>query len=293
MKNLNRRDFILSFSTVLMLPRWAQGAAAEMFRFGMVTDSHYADVVGSGKRKYSESLQKMRECIDSMNEHKPSFLLHGGDFIDGVGHPAVPEALERLEAINKEFARFEGPRFNVLGNHCLDALSKSDFLSGIDNTGIDAERSFYSFDSKGVHVVVLDACFKSDGTPYDKGNFDWKDANIPADQIKWLEDDLENTRLPAIVFVHQLLDGSGSHYINNAPEVRKVLEKSGKTLAVFQGHQHGGQYNHINAIHYYTLKAMVEGSGETNNSYAIVKVQSDRIVVEGYRQAVSREMQLP
>jgi len=293
MKNLKRRDFILSFSAVLMLPRWAQGAAAENCRFGMVTDSHYADVVGGGSRKYSESLEKMRECIDSMNEQAPSFLVHGGDFIDGVGHPTVPEALERLEAINNEFARFEGPHYNVLGNHCLDALSKSDFLSGIENTGIDPERSFYSFDVKGLHFVVLDACFQGDGTPYDKGNFNWTDANIPADQLAWLEDDLENTRLPAIVFVHQLLDGSGNVYINNAADVREVLENSGKTLAVFHGHHHQGQYNNIKDIHYYTLRAMVEGSGETNNSYAILKVQSDRIVVEGYRRAVSREMQLP
>jgi len=295
MKTINRRDFILSFSAVLMLPRWARGDAldSEICRFGMVTDSHYADVVGTGTRKYSESLVKMRECVDFMNQRDPAFLVHLGDFVDGVGHPSVEEAVARVEALKIEATRFEGPRYHVLGNHCLDALSKGDFLNSIENTGIDPARSFFSFDAKGVHFVVLDACFQSDGTPYDKGNFTWTDANIPANQVEWLEQDLENTRLPVIVFVHQLLDGAGNVYINNAPQVRKVLEDSGKTLAVFHGHHHQGQYNHIGDIHYYTLRAMVEGSGEANNAYAMVKVHADRIVIEGYRRAVSREMARP
>lgn len=46
-----------------------------------------------------------------------------------------------------------------------------------------------------------------------------------------------------------------------------------------------------NVIHYYTLKAMVEGSGEANNSYAIVEVRADNsLTVTGYRNAAGKEM---
>ena len=92
--------------------------------------------------------------------------------------------------------------------------------------------------------------------------------------------------------MHQLLDGVGSHYINNASEVRELLEASGKVQAVFHGHQHAGQYNRINGIHYYTLQAVVEGKGEENNAYAIVEIDADNnLSVIGYRKATSKNLE--
>ena len=77
---------------------------------------------------------------------------------------------------------------------------------------------------------------------------------------------------------------AGRHFINNASEVRQILERSKKVLAVFNGHQHTGRYNIINDIHYYTLKAVVEGQGTENNAYAIVEISADNnIVINGYR----------
>jgi len=63
-------------------------------------------------------------------------------------------------------------------------------------------------------------------------------------------------------------------------------------MIVFQGHQHAGQYNLINNIHYYTLKAMVEGSGEQHNSYVIVELFDNlNLTISGYRKAVGKELQ--
>ena len=72
--------------------------------------------------------------------------------------------------------------------------------------------------------------------------------------------------------------------MKNAAQVRTVLEASGKVLAVFQGHHHSGSYSNIAGIHYYTLKAIVEGHGPENNSYAIAEVHPDSsITITGYR----------
>lgn len=50
-------------------------------------------------------------------------------------------------------------------------------------------------------------------------------------------------------------------------------------------------YSHIKGIHYYTLKALVKGSGAENNSYAIVEVRRNRdVTVTGYRKAVGKTM---
>jgi alkaline phosphatase len=179
----------------------------------------------------------------------------------------------------------------VLGNHDVDSISKTQFLNNIENAGIDYGKSYYSFDFNGVHLIVLDANYKSDGTDYDHGNFDWTDANIPPAELEWLMQDLAATRKPTIVFIHQLLDGSGSHYVNNAAEVRGILEQSGRVLAVFQGHRHDGSYSLIEGIHYYTLKAMVEGPVPESNSYAIVEVRPDMsISVTGYRNAINKQL---
>jgi alkaline phosphatase len=47
----------------------------------------------------------------------------------------------------------------------------------------------------------------------------------------------------------------------------------------------------IQGIHYYTLKAMVEGSGLEQNAYAVVDVLKDgNLVVTGFRKAVNQTL---
>jgi hypothetical protein len=103
--------------------------------------------------------------------------------------------------------------------------------------------------------------------------------------------DLKPTRKPVIAFVHQLLDCEGDLCVNNAKEARSILKRSGKTLAVFQDHNHGGHYSRLARIHYYTLKAMLEGSGSHNNAYAVVEIHEDgTISITGYRKAISKQL---
>ncbi len=260
-------------------------------RFGIVTDSHYADTEPRGTRFYRESITKMAECVELMNEQHVDFLVELGDFKDQNNPPDRNETLRYLCDIERIFESFNGPRYHVLGNHDVDSISKAQFSEFTTNTGIPAGKTFYSFDKNGVHFIVLDANFNGDGTSYDYGNKDWTDANIPSEQLDWFKRDMKSTSLPVIVFVHQLLDGEGDHYINNAVEARALLQKHGHVLAVFQGHMHTGNYSYIENIHYYTLKAMVEGTGGENSSYAIVEVDnSGNMHVNGYRKAESKKL---
>ncbi|TVQ06999.1 MAG: hypothetical protein EA359_00525 [Balneolaceae bacterium] len=288
---ITRRVFLKRSATFMAAPLFAGSGLmpTSMVRFGLLTDSHYADIETVGTRYYRESISKMEEFTELANDQNVDFVMHLGDFKNG----APDHNLDHLKKIESVYARFRGPRFHVMGNHDMDRISKEDFLSVIDNTRIKQDRTYYTFDHGGVRIVVLDANFTSDGTPYDSGNFHWTDANIPESQILWLEETLKITNKPVIVCIHQLLDGDGGSVdVKNAADVRVVLERRQNVLAVFQGHHHSGQYNHINGIHYYTLKAMVEGSGEENNSYAIVEVLSDLSVsVTGYRKAVDKKLE--
>ena len=131
---------------------------------------------------------------------------------------------------------------------------------------------------------MLDSCFRSDGQPYGRKNSEWTDANIPAHEVEWLRADLAGTSRPTIVFAHQRLDVGSPYGVKNAPEVRGLLESSGKVRAVFQGHSHKNDYHEIAGIHYVTLVAMVEGSGAENSGYASVDLGGDETIrVHGFR----------
>ncbi|MBL7153381.1 MAG: metallophosphoesterase [Phycisphaerae bacterium] len=262
-------------------------------RFGIVADCHYADADARGSRHYRDSLGKLAECAELMNAQKVDFLIELGDFKDEDTDPLEERTIAYLRAVEKVFGRFAGPRYHVLGNHDMDSISKQQFLTDVVNTAIDPAKSYYSFDSNGAHFIVLDANYRFDGADYDHGNFSWADANIPPHQLSWLGQDLAAARAPVIVFVHQLLDIRGAHCIKNADEIRSALKSSGKVAAVFQGHQHSGNYSRMEGIHYYTLKAVVEGQGPENNAYAIVEVLTNGdIIVTGYRRADSRRMEV-
>lgn len=289
--NTNQR-IVGILAAVLLAIALHPGAEAQgppLVRFGVITDLHYADIDPAGPKIYRDSVAKLEACVRAMNAERVSFLIELGDFKDQNTPPDEARTLGYLTAIEAAMAGFRGPRYHVLGNHDTDSLSKAQFLATAVNTGITPPSTRYSFVSGGVRFVVLDACHRADGSDYDHGNFEWSDSNIDAPQVEWLAATLRGSTEPAIVFVHQQLDGTGSYYVKNAPDVRRVLEASGKVMAVFQGHRHEGGFSRINGIPYFTFKAAVEGAGPDNSAFSIVEVGKDLgIRVIGHGRAESR-----
>jgi alkaline phosphatase len=234
-------------------------------RIGMITDLHYADKPPAGTRYYRQTLAKLEEAAAQFHKDKPDFIVELGDLIDAADSVEVEK--KYLATINKEFAALPGDKHYVLGNHCVTTLMKEEFLEGIGQ-----KKPHYSFDVGGFHFVVLDACFRSNGEPYGRNNFNWTDANIPEEQVEWLRADLKATTVPAIVFAHQRLDVKNDYGVKNAEYIRKVLEDSGKVMVVVQGHSHKNDLKDISGIHYCTLVAMVEGSGAENNGFSLMDI---------------------
>lgn len=256
--------------------RAAEGAAP-LVRIGLLTDLHHADRPPSGSRYYRETLSKCAEAADHFRREKVDHVIELGDLIDSADSLETEKGY--LRRIRRELAATPGMYHFVLGNHCVSALMKPEFLEIVDQ-----ERSYYSLEAGGYRFVVLDACFRGDGEPYGRQNFTWTDANIPAEQIDWLRSELKSVSNGAIVLVHQRLDVEPPYGIKNAAEVRKVLEDSGRVLAVLQGHYHPGDYREVKGIHYCTLSAMIEGSGPENNAYAVMDVlPGGAIRIAGFR----------
>lgn len=281
----SRRAFLQNGSLLLLAAassEWGPAARAasdarRLIRVGLMTDLHYADKPPAGTRHYRESLVKLQEAAEQFTQDKPELVVELGDLIDSA--ESLEAEQKHLATIHKAFAALPGDKHCVLGNHCVQTLTKEEFLGSVGQA-----KPHYSFDAGGLHCVVLDACFRADGKPYGRKNFTWTDANIPAEQVEWLQADLKAATGKVVVFAHQRLDVQNSHGVKNAAQVRQVLEESGKVLAVFQGHSHKNDLKDIGGIHYCTLVAMIEGSGAENNGFSTMDVFSDGAIhLNGFR----------
>ncbi len=282
-QRLGRRVFLKGSTLFLagsaLLPEQLLAAAEEMpkLRVGLVTDLHYADKPPSGTRVHRESLTKLAEAGKQFDKDKPDIIICLGDLIDSA--PSLDKEKGFLKQVVKEFAGLPGKHHFVLGNHCVENLTKPEYL-GI----VGQEKSYYSFDAGGFHFVILDACFTSDGAPYGRRNFKSGDAKIPPVEMEWLRADLQKTEHKTIVCVHQCLDLFPPYGVKEGWQVSKVLTQSSKVAGVLQGHFHFGNFGNIADIPYCTLQAVVEGSGAKNNAYAVMDILSgDVIRITGFR----------
>ncbi len=290
---LNRRAF-LEGSTLVLASLAASTSALcsastptsdAQLRFGLITDLHYADKETAGTRFYRDTLGKLEEASAQFTKDKVEFIVELGDLIDAAD--SVQVELGYLKTINKTFAAICKDRHYVLGNHCVDTLTKQEFLDAVEQP-----KSYHSFDRGGYHFVALDCCYRSDYQPYQRKNFEWTDTNIPPEELEWLKSDLKEAAKPTIVFTHQRLDVSNDHGVKNCGEVRKILESSGNVLAVFQGHSHKNELNDIQGIHYCTLQAMVEGAGPESSGYSLIEIDDQSTIrLTGFRKQANHSLE--
>jgi len=240
----------------------------DALRIGLIADAHYADKPSTDIRFYRDSLAKLSAAVESMQAMNLDLAVQLGDFIDSTG----PEDADRLREIDAVFKKLDVRRCYVFGNHCLERLTKPQYLEIVGQAAPP-----FSFDSKGIHIVVLDACFRADGQSYDAGPYEWHDSDIPPQQRAWLESDLASTSLPTIAFVHQRLDSPEDvrYGIASQLDVRGILEQAGNVKLVVHGHYHAGGWSVINGITYLTLPAMVVGEGLESSGHSLLTVRRD------------------
>lgn len=253
-----------------------------------MTDLHYADKPPTKTRFYQEALGKLDEAVAFMNREQPAAVIELGDFIDQA--PEVDQELEWLKTMEQHYSKLTVPRHYVLGNHCVTTLTKQEFAvhTGLPPTG------YSSFEQNGVRFILLDACYRENGTPYGRKNAHWQDSAIPKAELQWLQDELSRADGPVVILAHQRLDNDHAHAVKNAAEVRAILEKSKKIAAVFQGHSHKNDLQEIAGIPYCTLVAMIEGTGLESSGYALLDIMPDSSLrLKGFRRQTSRSFSRP
>ena len=242
---------------------------------GLVADLHYAPMT-VGNRYCSESLTKLTAAVDLLKSRELDLVICLGDVIDKSD--TVEAELTCIKEVTDVLDTVGAESHFVLGNHDVSKITKAQFLGAVGATA-----SYYSFDCKGVHIVILDSNVNPDGSDFAPDNFVWNDAWIGEAQIRWLEEDLAaGGDTPVLIFCHADLDDRllktgelNEHIVRDAAKVRAVLESSGHVRGVIQGHDHGGHHTVINGIPYVMLRAMVEGSGPEKNAAAVLTLFDD------------------
>lgn len=214
---------------------------------GLLTDLHYD---GSG-----EAMNRLYEAVNTLNLGGVGRLVVMGDLVDAASESHSVRLLREVAAL---CGSFRGPTYFMHGNHDLDHLSKGQFYQALGRAG---DPSRFHFEHGGYAFICIDGNFSPDGTPYDHGNFQWRQSYLPEEQIEWLRGRLAAALQPVVVITHQRIDIDGMYAVANSAAVREMISLAGKVVAVFQGHQHADDLRRIGGKPFYTLAAHKDGAG--------------------------------
>lgn len=224
-------------------------------KIGLFTDSHYckAEVLCKTRRP-SLSLQKIAEAMNAFQKEAVDLCVCLGDLID------VGETVEESESCMREAVElirsYHIPYRIIPGNHDYTVFSAEQFEQ-ITQCPIPP----YTVETDTLVLAFLDASYRSDYRRFDVAGVDWKDSNLPPQQLEYLNDLLERTEKTVVVLLHECADSKidQDHRVNNADELRAILEAHDNVPLVLQGHYHKGADHTEKGIRYFTLPAMCEG----------------------------------
>jgi 3',5'-cyclic AMP phosphodiesterase CpdA len=244
---MNRRRFLAlagaaGFSAVLG-PSLHGLAPVQDFTFLFITDAHLQPELNAA--------QGCDQCFKKARTLKSDFVLQGGDHV----FDALQVNRSRATSVFDLYAKTEqdlGTKiYHTIGNHdCFgiyvsSGVAESDALYGKKMFEERFGKTYYSFDHKGVHFVVLDSIGITSDRLYE--------GRVDQAQLDWLKSDLGGLppSMPIIVSVHIPLVTAFYSYVPapqpepkhhglsvvNAYEVIALFEGH-NVIGVLQGHTH-------------------------------------------------------
>jgi 3',5'-cyclic-AMP phosphodiesterase len=218
-------------------------AGSQDFTFLFITDTHLQPELNAA--------QGCDQCFKKARAIKSDFVLQGGDHV----FDALEVDRSRASSVFDLYAKTEQDLamkvYHTLGNHdCFGILpssgvAESDPLYGKKMFEERFGKTYYSFDHKGVHFIVLDSIGITGDRAYE--------GRVDGVQIDWLKGDLAGLApsTPIIVTLHIPLVTAFSSYVPapaaepkrhglsvaNAYEVIALFEGH-NVLGVLQGHTH-------------------------------------------------------
>ncbi|MBD3374456.1 metallophosphoesterase [candidate division KSB1 bacterium] len=214
------------------------------FTFVFMTDIHVQPEL--------RATQGFQQAITRVNELNPEFVITGGDLVYDVLDETFDRADSLFTIYQTTIRLFNMPVYNTIGNHEVFGIRQKGGISPdhmqygkklyLDR--LAQESTYYSFDHKGWHFMILDAI---DFTP-EQNYFGYIDST----QIAWIKKDLETVspETPVVISLHiplasvfaQMRQGataalSETAVVSNSKEVMDLFSDHHLKL-VLQGHLH-------------------------------------------------------
>lgn len=303
---LGRREILKLYGGALLAPAVlaASPAAAQggpILRFGLITDPQYAPVPPRRTRFYANSLAKLSQAVETLNQEQLAFCVTLGDIID--------RHWESYSHILPVYDRLAHPHHFVLGNHDFEVAA--DYLGSVLRVA-GLERAYYSFKGAGWRFIVIDG---NDVSPFSSPKGNPKQVQAQAileklvaekavnaqtwnggmgdEQFAWLTAELDaadaaNERV--VIFGHYPVYPENEHNMWDHGRFVDLVTRRKSVAAFMNGHNHMGNYGEKGGKHFINFKGMVETADTT--AYAIVELFADRLVIKGYGREESRDLRI-
>lgn len=182
----------------------------------------------------------LEHAVAAINKQETDIVITGGDLItDGFEYSAETVS-PRWDAYMKMHNDIRGDIYSVIGNHDLvaaiprDGSPPSKDPRAIYRDKVKLERTYYSFDAVGYHLIVLDSIHVT----YDKLKYE---GRIWQEQMEWLKEDLSKTpkETPIILCSHipfMTTFYAATEGATTAPRRNRVLVNNRETLELFKYH---------------------------------------------------------
>lgn len=228
-------------------------------RAAVITDIHHGR--DSGAKLGSRAARLLEKFAKAAAFYGPDLVIDMGDRITASD---AEEAARLTREVKGFFNRIAAPAHFLTGNHDIKHMSAAD-NAAITGSGPGS----YSAAAGGYHLVFWNPAAVSGKNREGKGK-----GGVTAQELDWLRRDLAAARGPAIVFSHIPLDNNGDEhealekagrkgspwtfYFREGPEIRRIMEESGKVRLCLSGHHHCNRHREIGGIHYITQQSLTQ-----------------------------------
>ena len=211
---------------------WAADAPPGSFDFIFFTDTHIEPEL--------DAAHGCDMCFRKIAGLQADFAMMGGDHVFDALSVDRTRATTVFDLYKKTEQSLQLPLYHTIGNHDIFGVSTKSGASPSD-PGYGKKmyedrlgRTYYSFDHKGWHFVVLDSIQPTEDRM-------WQ-ARIDDAQLSWLKEDLGRVGVatPVIVTVHVPLVTAFATYAENVATGQKyntlTVANAPAVLASFEGH---------------------------------------------------------
>jgi 3',5'-cyclic-AMP phosphodiesterase len=238
---LDRRKFLkttaVAAAGVALTPKatldWAAGAPRPgAFDFVFFTDTHIQPEL--------DAAHGCDKCFRKIAGLQPEFAIMGGDHVYDALSVDHGRAATVFDLYKKTELALGMPLYHTIGNHdVFGIIAKSGAAPSDPGYGKKMfedriGRTYYSFDHKGWHFVVLDSIQPTDDRMWE--------ARVDDKQLSWLADDLGRVgpKAPVIGVIHVRLVTAFATYADNVATNQKyntlTVVNAPQVLAAFEGH---------------------------------------------------------